>query len=718
MLANLSNGLPGWKLNELKDATLEQLVVTVGTEDYEYTPGETEGTGTWKVAGSTGDGISTAALLALIDAASVVDYNVLTNTHLTTTYKYGNSTYTDPPKNGMNSGAMILDTAYFGVHKLWNNGIDFRTANALTKEVDGKRYIVDPEDEFILDNGNRIEYNSSNPDPRTWLYVDLIVTEDDEVYTQIRLYNKPYKGNDEWSWNKMYIAPGVLTHDSGNSGALTILEAGRDYSVKEKPSESYYWELSAETYHPMVINGEACVLQLVTENPPTMDDNTFNGNYYKFGGKVYIKLDSADSARITAINERRSNLNLTKKVEAGEGIQIPEDALFTYSVKITYPEGINDDVWFSIMDKDGQFVVNDDDHTYVEGAEQEAGASYYHMASGAEITLKIQAGWNVRFTNMPNDTQYEINETAQPDGFVFKSVEAKADNGGADGTVAETKVTGTIDKPNNVYTATFTNEFLGYFYVYHSADKTVQRFPMAVNGVAYSADNPFDINALTKVGTLYGGYYKDYAGKSEGFDVTALTFTENAAKDEGTDAKVYGYQEIKDGLTWDWDKAYAEDGTAMVPVSNTVYFLKEVPDGYLSPYTHYTYFVESKNIGTMWTITGTDDLLYKACGFLVKTDDLPAIMVESMTITPANYSQNTVTLEASKIFRTKGVLAGMLGYADITEYLGTETLIQMYWTTRDGVTVFGKTQRTLTYTGTKITDLKKTDAPYTPPENP
>ena len=718
LLANLSNGLPGWKLNELKDATLEQLVVTVGTEDYEYTPGETEGTGTWKVAGSTGDGISTAALLALIDAASVVDYNVLTNTHLTTTYKYGNSTYTDPPKNGMNSGAMILDTAYFGVHKLWNNGIDFRTANALTKEVDGKRYIVDPEDEFILDNGNRIEYNSSNPDPRTWLYVDLIVTEDDEVYTQIRLYNKPYKGNDEWSWNKMYIAPGVLTHDSGNSGALTILEAGRDYSVKEKPSESYYWELSAETYHPMVINGEACVLQLVTENPPTMDDNTFNGNYYKFGGKVYIKLDSADSARITAINERRSNLNLTKKVEAGEGIQIPEDALFTYSVKITYPEGINDDVWFSIMDKDGQFVVNDDDHTYVEGAEQEAGASYYHMASGAEITLKIQAGWNVRFTNMPNDTQYEINETAQPDGFVFKSVEAKADNGGADGTVAETKVTGTIDKPNNVYTATFTNEFLGYFYVYHSADKTVQRFPMAVNGVAYSADNPFDINALTKVGTLYGGYYKDYAGKSEGFDVTALTFTENAAKDEGTDAKVYGYQEIKDGLTWDWDKAYAEDGTAMVPVSNTVYFLKEVPDGYLSPYTHYTYFVESKNIGTMWTITGTDDLLYKACGFLVKTDDLPAIMVESMTITPANYSQNTVTLEASKIFRTKGVLAGMLGYADITEYLGTETLIQMYWTTRDGVTVFGKTQRTLTYTGTKITDLKKTDAPYTPPENP
>lgn len=158
----------------------------------------------------------------------------------------------------------------------------------------------------------------------------------------------------------------------------------------------------------------------------------------------------------------------------------------------------------------------------------------------------------------------------------------------------------------------------------------------------------------------------------------------------------------------------------MVPVSNTVYFLKEVPDGYLSPYTHYTYFVESKNIGTMWTITGTDDLLYKACGFLVKTDDLPAIMVESMTITPANYSQNTVTLEASKIFRTKRVLAGMLGYADITEYLGTETLIQMYWTTRDGVTVFGKTQRTLTYTGTgtKITDLKKTDAPYTPPENP
>lgn len=744
LLANLSNGMPGWTLGELDDATLEQLVVTVGTEDYEYTPGETEGTGTWAVSGSTDEGMSTEDFLEFMKGKTV-DYNVLTNTHLTTTYKYGNSTYTDPPKNGMNSGAMILDTTYFGVHKLWNNGIDFRNANALTKEVDGKRYIIDPEDEFILDNGNRIEYNSSNPDPRTWLYVDLIVTEDDEAYTQIRLYNKAYKGNDEWSWNKMYIAPGVLTHDSGNSGALTILEAGRDYSVKEKPDESYYWNLSAETYHPMVINGVAWVLQLVDEDDasaPDLAKNTFQGDYYNIEGEIFKKLGTADDALITAVNDRRSMLYVSKEVE-GDGA--PEDEVFTFSITLDSPNDPHPDdedydeyyntFWFAIQEDphDRDTIIMDDEDIMIDGATPEvkngSPTGFYWFDNGGTVTVSVKAGQYITFSNLPLDTEYTISELGEdkmPEGFIFKDAQPGAEPNivGFDPTAGKVdeddpmKVAGTIDASNSDYFSTFTNKYLGYFYVYHSADNTVQRFPMAVNGVAYSADNPFDINALTKDGTLYGGYYQEYKGASSSFDVTALTFTENAAKDEGTDAKVYGYQEIKDGLTWDWDKAYAEDGTAMVPVSNTVYFLKEVPDGYLSPYTHYTYFVESKNIGTMWTITGTDDLLYKACGFLVKTDDLPAIMVESMTITPANYSQNTVTLEASKIFRTKGVLAGMLGYADITEYLGNETLIQMYWTTRDGVTVFGKTQRTLTYTGTKITDLKKTDAPYTPPENP
>lgn len=635
-------------------------------------------------------------------------YTLKTNTGISLTYKY-NGTDGEQSVTTIKEGSMPLESTYFGVFKDWQNNMDTRYAQVLTEEVDGKEYLVNSNGDFILDGEEKIELDWDKYDSwknKAVFYVDLIVTEGDEDYTEIRLTSEDLStatpaGNPAWTWDKMFIAPGVITHSkTASSGAITVRETGRDYSVREKPSESYYWELSAETYHPMVINGEACVLQLVTENPPTMDDNTFNVNYYKFGGNVYIKLGSADSARITAINERRSNLNLTKKVEAGEGIQIPEDALFTYSVKITYPEGINDDVWFSIMDKDGQFVVNDDDHTYVEGAEQEAGASYYHMASGAEITLKIQAGWNVRFTNMPNDTQYEINETAQPDGFVFKSVEAKADNGGADGTVAETKVTGTIDKPNNVYTATFTNEFLGYFYVYHSGDLSVERFPMAKDGVKVES---FNIYAETLEGTLYGGYYSDYVGKSEGFDAAALTYTDGISSDDAEKAHAYDLAYIKESgkAAWSADAQLKTIGTAMKPELNQVYYLKEVPVAYLQPYTYYTYYKENNKIANMWAISDLDDLNYSDAGFYIIDEQKNATSVVSSLSIKAEHSTTTVKLTAFKLFNTKhGVKDGFLSYWKFDDGLvGSKVTVKQYWVTPDGIEVLGTMMRSMDTTG-------------------
>ena len=618
-------------------------------------------------------------------------YYLLTNTHLKTTYSFKGTTYEDSPEK-LPTSEMILPTTTITVKKIWNNDLDPRSASdvSLTVTKDGEPYLYDEEGEDGAKKG-------------------------------IHMTGAKQTGDHEWTQTNdtpIYISMGQLTLDGEDN--IEVISSGHDYTVVEPASFSYYWELTADNYHPMVINGTATVLVEVTEEQkaelPTevtgaQNKHVENGgkHYYAFNDKLYVA--QAGENVLSATNDRRSNLNLTKKVEAGEGIQIPEDALFTYSAKITYPEGINDDVWFSIMDKDGAFVVNDADHTYVEGAEQEAGASYYHMASGAEVTLKIQAGWNVRFTNMPNDTQYEFTETAQPDGFVFKSVEAKADNGGASGTVADTKVSGTIDKPNNVYTATFTNECVGFFYVYHSSDLTVERFPMAVNGVAYSAEKTFNLYELAKADTLYGGYYSEYAGRDKDFDVTAQDYSAEVKDANGT---AYSYQAIKDGIVWSWADGYDLDAREMVPVSNAVYYLKEVPNGYLKPYTHFTYFKESKNIATLYTITDSDDLMYTSAGFLVKTDDLPAIMVESMTITAANNSASTLTLTADKVFKSKGVLKGWLGYADITEYKGAETTIVQYWVTKDGITTYGDTQRTLTFTGTTISDIKKVDAPYKP----
>ena len=714
LLANLSNGLPGWKLNELDDDTLEQLVVTVDNVNYEYESGETAGTGTWKVPGSTGDGISTAALLARIDAASVVDYNVLTNTHLTTTYKYGDSTFTDPPASGMNSGAMILDTSYFGVHKVWNNGMDLRTANALTKEVDEKRYIVDPDDNFILDDGgNRIEYNSSNPDSRTWFKIDLIITEDGEKYTEITLYDKAYNGNSAWSWNKMYIAPGVLTHDkNAASGELTILEAGRDYSVKEQPGESYYWNLSAEVYHPMVINGVAWVLQLVDKDDtsaPALEKNTFQGDYYNIEGEIFKKLGTADSALITAVNDRRSILYVTKEVEETDA---PEGTLFTYEITLENEnlhyfgqQGYNKDFdtfWFSVQTdpKNRNTILKEGFE--VEDATPEVGdTGFYWFNNGETVTVKIQAGQYIVFSNMPIDTVYTVEELGgekMPDGFVFVEAVPDAKENKVEGVTYnptagevdeenEMKVVGTIDESNSDYSVTYTNSYLGYFYVYHSSDNTIERYPMAVNGVPYSAKKTFDITAKTKEGSLYGGYYQDYGQKGSFViaDIDSFPYLDK----EGTP------YEGKVG-TWTLNQAYTDSGLTMIPVSNTVYYLKEVPETkYLQPYMHYTYKIGYGDIADGWLISDVDDLNYQETGFII-TSENEAKVCQSLSVTNSK-NGNTVKLTAKRVFTAEGFLTYLTvikDYAPITDtgFAANCTVLE-YWVTPDGLIVTGIMQR-------------------------
>lgn len=662
-------------------------------------------------------------------------YTLLTNTGCNVSYKFNGN---DGSKEATvkKAGSMPLDTTFFAMHKDWQNQLpqDTRTASVLTKEDGGVSYLVDSDGNFILDGENRIvaDWNNFNSwKDKAVYYVDLIVTKGSSDYTEVRLTS-----DKSWTWDQMFVAPGVITHGSGNSGSLTVRETGDDYSVREKPSESYYWELFAETYHPMVINGTAYVLQKVTSDAPSLSNNTYDGDYYNINGVVYKKLGSADDARISAVNYRRSYLNITKTVS---GDNAPEDAFFTYTVKLENPNGLyqgasgysvdNDDFWFSIYDPANQVTVKD--ASCVSGAEAEAGdTGYWHFANvqgGKEITIKIKAGWNVRFTNLVSGTTYEITESisGMEPGFVFDKVSATANvNGTAqtyNPTIAAAKISGTIENPNTDYTVTYANKYLGVFYVYHSSDLEVQRFPMAENGVPYSAEKTFDIYSLTKSGTLYGGYYSDYAGKSSGFDAAALTYKDGKSSDaSGT---VYSYQYIKGSkesgnAAWDYAKGYGKDGNkdgkAMVPTANTVYYLKEVPTGYLMPYTHYTYYKADKKLGTMWSITGTDDLCYSKVGFKVRTDDKPAIMLEVMTITPQNNSSSIVNLTAAKVFKSKGVLEGYLGYADITDYIGSETLIQQYWTTKDGITVFGLKQRTLTYTDTTITGIKKSDTDYKP----
>jgi hypothetical protein len=451
----------------------------------------------------------------------------------------------------------------------------------------------------------------------------------------------------------------------------------------------------------------------VKDNIPEMNDNTFNGNYYKFDGVVYEALGSADEALISATNNRRSYLNLTKEVE---GEDAPEDALFEYSITITDPDG--EDIWFSAYDPVADETVMDFD---VNGATAETGnTGFWYAQSGQAFTIKIKAGWNVRFINLLSETTYVITEvtSSMDGGFVFDSIDVTAKVNNVEQTyepeIEDEVISGTIENPNTDYTITYTNEYLGYFYVYHSSDNTVVRFPMAEEGVKVET---FDIYAMTADNTLYGGYYSDYAGKSANYDSAELTYDENnKSKDE--DGTPYSYSYIKTSKkgAWNGDDVYEVIGTAAVPVSGETYYLKEVPTGYLQPYTYFTYQKADNKIVSMWTLSDLDDLNYTDAAFEITDEYTKATsVVNSLSIKAAN-STTTVKLTALKCFTTKGVQDGYLSYVKISDLVGSKYTVTQQWTTPDGITVYGTQKRTVDTTGNKCYKgkIESSDAPYTP----
>lgn len=698
-------------------------------------------------------------------------YTLLTNTGLSVSYTFNTVNGTQDKSSSMETKRMPLSTTYFGMTKDWSNVLpqDTRTANVLTKkDADGKSYLVDSNGNWVLDDeNNKIEADWSNFNSwkdKAVYYVDLIVTKGGKDYTEVRLTS-----DKSWKWDQMFVAPGVLTHDKdATSGTLDIREIGDDYTVREKEEESYYWELHAETYHPMVINGEACMLQLVKENAPELAENTFSGDYYNINGEIFKKLGSASDAKIEAVNERRSYLNLTKAVDGAEGKDgYSADDLFTYTLKLENPNGKYkgvdtdynsqyDDFWFSAYDPVAKATVTEGFE--VTGgdvaAEMKDGkpTGYWHFSNvenGQEITIKIKAGWNVRFINLVSGTKYEFVETAMNDGYSFKEIEATAEknNSAVDYeptiTEADKKIVGTIEQPNTDYTVTYTNEFKGCFYVYHAGDNTIEKIFLTDARVV---DGKFNIANETKDHYLYGGYYTDYAGKGT-FELTgdkALTFektatavatTYNGNHENGNWATITNAGQTPyrgDASLWTGEgiQAIEESGLAMTPVANTVYYLKEVPDVFMRGALRYTYYEnEAKDVGTVWLVCAIDgkiDAGYNDYGLMTYDDGNFTVVASAKTdASIANIAEGTLTIKARttglvldvKVDGDKGLIKGMkdnyfINYSEFTGNVGyimirdkdkhgnsesgmTNNLIAddqktaMYWVTPDNVRVTG-----------------------------
>ena len=310
--------------------------------------------------------------------------------------------------------------------------------------------------------------------------------------------------------NDYYISTGLMTTDP-----YVVYEHGHDYTIEEPADLSYQWDFKADVYHPMVINNQTKIL--IKVDSQTDSDYTIDGKYYK---------ELSGEAVLTATNERRSNLNISKTVVDKDGNHIQSDQAFTFTVTVN--EGHDDEVWLSAYDSNTEATVMDPSIVSGTGVQYQSSDGYFHAPSGTTLTLTIKDGWNYRFTNLSVGSTYSIEENSPvPDGFTFVRAAATASNNGTAGTVTGQKTEGTIDKSNSVYTVAYTNRANTTTLKFRKTDENGTT-PLAgavieiVKGSTGVEGSPFTTTTGDIELTLFDGIYRVKETKApDGYNVLA-----------------------------------------------------------------------------------------------------------------------------------------------------------------------------------------------------
>lgn len=458
------------------------------------------------------------------------NYFLKTNTDLKTNFTYNSQNLEENFDAGNNSMEVLSST--ISLEKLWENNLDNRSAEPVT----------------------------------------LNLTKDGNVYL-----TKELNEDNNFKVDNIYVAPGIIKENK-------VLEKGHDYSVTEPADSAYHWELNADTYHPMLIDGKLKMLKKVDNN-----------GTYTIDGKKYSVVDAAD-ATLKAKNSRRSYLNFTKKVTEAQANTASKDDLFSYNVTINAAD--NKEVWFAVKDENDNYVTNLETTATHDG-------DYYKVDSGKQFTVKLKRDWNFRAINLLSNTTYSIEETDIPDGYVFENYQINEGNIKVEGK----KVTGTIEAANKAYTLTNTNKYNGYFYVYHSSNNQVEKVSITDPRVV---DGKFDLTKEVSNGYLYGGYFKAYGQTTTSDeDIKKLDYIVGKATDQKNGTPYTGSK----ATAWKAANAYHENGqTEFKPQVNHVYYLKEVPDSYLRPYMEIVYdtIAPGHPVTNLYILTAVDDANYSS----------------------------------------------------------------------------------------------------------
>ena len=315
-------------------------------------------------------------------------YELKTNTNAKITYTDTRNDAGEQESEYTNPDPVATNSSSISIKKVWDNELDSRTDRPVTVSL--------------------------NRDGSNFITVNLDGTPDDEWETAA------------WEATGISIATGLAR--LSDDGELEVLDVGHDYKFSELGSEAYNWELETETVHPMLINGTLTKLLLVedkdkSEIPSQLNEKDYYNGYYRLAnGKVY-KDAGTTNPQIKAINHRRSNFNL-KKVVNGENAN--PNTEFEFTIRVTQKDEKDkviaddsttndDDLWFSVQDKDGNWVDYGEsigEWTRYVGLDNQTGKTtyYYYAPNDKQLVIKLKADYNLRFTNLVSNTDISVVE--------------------------------------------------------------------------------------------------------------------------------------------------------------------------------------------------------------------------------------------------------------------------------------------------------------------
>lgn len=441
----------------------------------------------------------------------------------------------------------------------------------------------------------------------------------------------------------------------------------------------------------------------------------------KWDGTEYVDVTDSSGKLLTVypgdgFTVLKDYAKVTDLTPGDEGYSEEDEIYKAYTMQLRAeygPEEANKDTYMNWYrnDQDPSELLHEDTDLLIN-----QGVDIYTLTAG----IPVRTGY--RFLGWAREAEYTLSEDNKPigdaityydvdeDDLYLKWVKDTSTAGGhyeaqnSSGTwVTVTQVAADEKMPYQAWYAVWEPD---YIFIFHSATGDLE-------AVQYT--DSIDLTGKVTEGYLYGGYYSAYSA----YEVTD-TDKENAEK--SATLRVHVTDNIYDPATaadhigrWTSADAYTDNGSALAPEAQTVYYLKEVPVSYLRNYHQITYVKSTGALTGLYLLSAVDDTTYSGAGFILQTNDgKPATIVQSLAITNSGTGKS-VTLKANTAFRSAGIAStggGYLGYWNATgsDYYapGTFTVLP-YWDTPDGVRVTGISTRTVTISSMTKSGISKSD---------